>query len=173
MHVSRMCLRQLALDRIWWLVSPQNRLKSTDDMAPLAERLAGARRVAAAEPRIDVTDIERHLKTQATIHTLTRLTQRFPHIRFVWLMGADNLLQFPRWHRWQAIADTMPIAVYPRPGTSTKARRAPALGYFKDRVLDPADGPALADMAPPIITVLTGTEHPASATEIRSRTNKP
>ncbi|MBO0712928.1 MAG: nicotinate-nicotinamide nucleotide adenylyltransferase, partial [Acetobacteraceae bacterium] len=101
LHVSLLALRHLALDEIWWLVSPQNPLKPADGMAPFANRLEQARRVAAEHPRIRVTDLENRLgASRYTADTLQALRRRFPRLRFVWLMGGDNLVQIPRWQRW-------------------------------------------------------------------------
>ena len=90
LHISRAALKHLRLDQVWWLVSPQNPLKSKGDMAALDHRLAVAR-AAARDPRIVVTDLERRLGATRTTLTLRALTRRFPAISFVWLMGADNL----------------------------------------------------------------------------------
>ena len=98
--VSLLALKRLALDRVWWLVSPGNPLKDTSALPPLADRIAAARRVAA-DPRIDVTGIEAALGTRYTIDTIHRLRTRCPRVRFVWLMGADNLAQFHRWRDWR------------------------------------------------------------------------
>ena len=112
--MSLYALQQLGLDQIWWMVSPQNPLKKASDMAPLTRRMAYAKRVAA-HPRINVTDIETSLGTHYTADTLRALKRRFPGARFVWLMGADNLTQIPRWKDWQDIFRIVPVAVFRRP----------------------------------------------------------
>ncbi|MBF0335509.1 MAG: nicotinate-nicotinamide nucleotide adenylyltransferase, partial [Alphaproteobacteria bacterium] len=112
-HISLLALARLRLDEVWWLVSPQNPLKTVAGMAPFAQRLAGARRVAR-HPRIRVTGIEAALGTRFTADTLAVLRRRFPRARFVWLMGEDNLLQIPRWERWLSIFRGVPIAVFAR-----------------------------------------------------------
>jgi len=123
-HITREALKRLRLDRVWWLVSPGNPLKDRGP-APLAARMAGARAVMT-HPRVVVTDIEAGLGTRRTADTLARLRALYPGVRFVWLMGADNLAQFHRWGRWRAIADMVPIAVLARPGARLRSRRSPA-----------------------------------------------
>ena len=104
------------------MVSPQNPLKPVAGMAPFAERMAQARRVVAGHPRIRVTDIENRVgRSYFTADTLQSLTRRFPQMRFVWLMGADNLVQIPRWARWADIFGLVPVAVFARPSYSEKA----------------------------------------------------
>ena len=110
LYVGDVALRRLGLDYVWWLVAPQNPLKPVADMAPLEKRLAAARALAGRDPRLIVTDLERMLGTRYTIDTLKALARRFRGVRFVWLMGSDNLDQFHRWRRWEEIVRLVPVA---------------------------------------------------------------
>ena len=98
-YISTEALRRLDLDEVWWLVSPQNPLKSQSGMAPFSQRLSHAASVAR-HPRIRVSAIEAEMGTRYTADTLAMLVRRFPAARFVWLMGADNLMQIPKWRDW-------------------------------------------------------------------------
>src|SRR5262245_56812496 len=119
-HISVIALRRLKLDAVWWLVSPQNPLKSASDLAPMERRVERARDVAD-RPNIFVTTVETALGTQFTIDTIDALKRSFPKAHFVWLMGADNLADFHRWRRWEDIAALVPMAVIARPGFTTRA----------------------------------------------------
>jgi nicotinate-nucleotide adenylyltransferase len=166
-HVAGLARRRLNLHQVWLMVSPGNPLKRGHHMATAAERLASARRIADGR-RIVATDIETHLGTRYTADTLTMLRRRFPRILFVWLMGADNLVQLPRWDRWRAIARTMPFAVLPRPTYNHRAlagQAAHCLREFRHRA-DQAT--ALAAMHPPAWMFLPAVQHPASATALRA-----
>lgn len=129
-QITLFALGALGLDEAWWLVSPGNPLKPQAGMAPLAARLASARRHARRAP-IRATAIERELGTRFTVDTLRALLRRYPGRRFVWLMGADNLAQFHRWKRWREIARTMPIAVIARPGYDGAALASPAMAWLR------------------------------------------
>ncbi len=129
-RLSVAALQRLHLDAVWWLVSPQNPLKPVTGMAPLSARVASARRVAR-HPRICPTDIETALGTRLTIDTLRALKRRFPHVRFVWLMGSDNLAQFHCWANWRGIAREVPIVVIARPGYAGSSQFAPAMGWLR------------------------------------------
>lgn len=166
-HISLYALKTLGLDRVWWLVSPQNPLKPTRGMAPLAERLAEARAVAR-DPRIAVTCLERDLGTRFTADTLEALARRFPRTRFVWLMGADNLGQIPRWKRWERIFRTVPVAVFARPAYSLRALGGKAARRFARRRAGAGGIRGLAGRKPPAWTFLRNPLHPASATAIRA-----
>src|SRR5690349_15694056 len=109
LHVSEVALKRLHLDYVWWLVAPQNPLKPVCGMAPLRERLAYAAEKFEHHPRILIVDVETALGTRYTIDTLRALKGRFPEVRFVWLMGTDNLEQFARWRRWPEILAKVPI----------------------------------------------------------------
>lgn len=168
LHITRMCLTSLGLDRAWWLVSPGNPLKPEKGMAPYEDRFASAEELAR-DPRIVVSGIERELGTRYTADTLIALTERFADVNFVWLMGADNMLQFPKWRNWREILEMVPVAVYPRPGYTMKARLSPVATMLRDRTLDTADAAILPVVAPPALAFLSGPENSQSATSIRNR----
>lgn len=164
LHLSREALKRLRLDEVWWLVSPQNPLKGMADMAPLAQRLAGARKTAA-DRRIIVTDLERRLGTTRTARTLGALTTRFRKLRFVWLMGADNLAQMPHWWRWTQIFKAVRVAVFDRSPYSYGALAGAAAKRFgRARVSRAA---TLWRRMTPAWTYIAMRRHPASATAIR------
>ena len=168
LDISLKALRQLGLDQVWWLVSPQNPLKSADGMAPFAERLAAARRMAR-NPRIRVTDLEQRLGSRYTAESLKLLRRRFPRTRFVWLMGADNLAQIAQWRDWQQIFHLVPIAVFARPSYCFKALAAKAARRFARYRLKEGAGRRLATSEPPAWLFVHGRLNPISATEIRRR----
>ena len=166
-HVAELALRRLRLDQVWLLVSPGNPLKPVAGMAPLAARLASARRFADGR-RILATDIEATLGTRYTADTLATLRRRFPHARFVWIMGADNLEQLPRWHRWERIAAGMPFAVVPRPTYNHRALAGLAARRLHGARRAARLAPALAGMVPPAWVFLPAPQHAASASAIRA-----
>lgn len=128
-RISLFAMEALALDEVWWLVSPGNPLKPKKGMAPLGARLKSARQ-QARRARIRPTAIERELGTRFTVDTLATLIRRYPRRRFVWLMGADNLAQFHQWRDWRGIARLVPIAVIARPGYDADAFASPAMAWL-------------------------------------------
>jgi nicotinate-nucleotide adenylyltransferase len=167
LHVSEVALKRLGLDYVWWLVSPQNPLKPARGMAPLAERLSWARELTSHAPRIRVTDIERELGARYTVDTIAKLLHRFPVLRFVWLMGSDNLMTFHLWRDWRELARHIPIAVVIRPGSALApltAKAAQYLSAFKTR-----NDRCLAAAPPPAFAILEARRSDASATSIRAR----
>ena len=166
LHVAQIARRRLRLDQVWLLVSPGNPLKPRLGMAPLATRLASAAAIADGR-RIVATAIEAKLHTRFTFDTLRALRLRFPRVQFVWLMGADNLMQLPRWQHWTEIPGLMPFAVIPRPGYNRRALAGKAATRFRRALRPPHTAPALAAMPTPAWTFLPVRQNPLSATELR------
>lgn len=166
-HITEEALRRFGLDRVWWLVSPGNPLKARGP-APLEQRLAAARDLMQ-DPRVTVTGIEAHLATRLTVETIAALQQLYPGVRFVWLMGADNLVQFHRWDRWREIAQRVPIGVLARPGSRVPARFSHAAGLMRDARLPQSKAPLLADMDPPAWVLINVPMSNLSSTAIRAR----
>jgi len=167
-HVAETALQRLDLDRVVWLVSPQNPLKDTAQTAPLAERLASAR-MWAPGPRMIVSDFETRAGTRWTIDTLRALKARHPGVRFVWLMGSDNLESFHRWRGWTDIMRMMPVAVIARPGSLLESRAAPAARRFAGHRVAATEARLLARMQAPAWTYLTAPLNPSSSTALRGR----
>ena len=127
-HITLEALRRFGLDRVWWLVSPGNPLKPVQP-APMADRIARAKRVIN-DPRVVISDVEARLGTRYTAATLKALQAQYPGVRFVWLMGADNLAQFHRWDNWEWIMTHVPIGVLARPGSGVRARMGRAARVY-------------------------------------------
>lgn len=127
-HITREALKRFGLDRVWWLVSPGNPLKAVGP-APMALRIARAQRVMR-HPRVIVSDVEARMGTRHTAATLRRLQARYPGVRFVWLMGADNMVQFHRWDNWRWILRHVPVGVLARPGAVVSGRQSRAAQVF-------------------------------------------
>lgn len=167
-HVAETAMRRLGLDRVVWLVSPQNPLKSSHETAPLAERMASARAVAAkVGPAMIVSDVETRIGTRWTIDTVRALKARYPGVQFVWLMGSDNLASFHRWRGWTDIMRLMPVAVVARPGSLLDSRTAPAAARFARFRVPAAQAGLLPSLQAPAWTYLTAPLNPRSSTAIR------
>ena len=164
--ITRLALRRLALDRVWWLVTPGNPLKSLTGLAALRARMEAARRLDVG-PRVVVTDIEAQIDSRFTYDTLLWLRRRAPQVHFVWIMGADNLRQFHLWRHWRAIADLVPIAVIDRPGSTLKAISSPAGAALARWRVPELYAPSLAATPPPAFLFLHGPRSSLSSTALR------
>ena len=118
-HVADAGLRELALDQIWWLVSPQNPLKPAQ---PSAAKRAATIQTLNLPFAMRVSHIETRLGTRYTVELVRELTRRYPNVRFVYMIGSDNLAQMPLWEEWRALFNLVPIAVIARPGEAIRAR---------------------------------------------------
>ena len=167
LHISLRALRRAGLDRVWWLVSPGNPLKARGP-ADLDRRVAACREIAQ-HPRIIISDIERHLRTRYTAHTLKFLQQRYSGVRFVWLMGSDILAEFHRWQSWHWIAETFPMLVFARPGQQLAAGLSRAARTYPHLRCPPDAARLLGRDGGPGWSLLPGPMVNRSSTEIRSR----
>lgn len=165
-RITLFAMEALALDEVWWLVSPGNPLKPRAGMAPLAARLKSARAQARRAPIVP-TVIERELNTRYTVDTLRALKRRYSKREFVWLMGADNLADFHRWRNWRAIARTMPIAVIARPGYNADAMTSPAMAWLRRYRVPAASFRKRGQWSAPALVFMRFDPDPRSATAIR------
>lgn len=167
--VAETALRRLALDQLWWMVTPGNPLKSTREPTPLAERIRLSEAVAR-DPRIKVTAFEAAHHVRFTADTLALVKARNPGVDFVWIMGADSLRDFHRWQRWRQIALTFPIAVIDRPGSTLSFLSSVAAKTFDYARIDERDAPLLAHMRAPAWTFIHGPRSSLSSTALRAAT---
>ncbi len=164
--VASYALKYLELDWIWWMVSPQNPLKSADETGDYEKRLQQTRTIAA-HPRFIVTDIERQINAKYTADTLRHLEYAMTRARFVWIMGADSLANLHHWHDWTDIAESLPLAVLARPGYSLRALGSYAALRYERHQIAAEDAARLADCKPPAWTFITMPLRPESSTAIR------
>ncbi|WP_158931362.1 nicotinate-nucleotide adenylyltransferase [Acidisphaera sp. S103] len=170
-HVAELAMRRLRLNQVWLLVSPGNPLKPTHGMAPFADRLAGAARLADGR-RMLASGIEAVFRTRYTVDTLRQLTHRFPNVRFVWIMGADILEQLPRWRRWTDIVRHLPFVVLPRPSYTHRALAGQAAYRLRASRRPAREAPVLPGAEPGWVFLPT-RQTVVSATAIRQAAKGP
>lgn len=168
-HVAQTAMARLGLDRVIWLVSPQNPLKDSHETAGLAARITAAKRFARG-PRMIVSGLEASIGSRFTLDTLRVLKARYPKIHFVWIMGADSLAGFHRWRGWTQIMNLVPMAVVSRPWAILKSRGSPAALRFRQARRSARVGLTLAQQEPPAWVYLRGPLHYVSSTALRKRT---
>lgn len=166
-HITREALKRFGLDQVWWLVTPGNPLKSHGP-APLAQRMEQAQSVMQ-HPRVKVTQIETHTGTRYTAETLEALIALYPGVQFVWLMGADNLVGFHRWERWDWIMSNVPIGVLARPGDRGAARMSKAARRFRAAQITGRQAAKLRVSQAPAWSLVNVPMLDVSSSQIRAR----
>jgi nicotinate-nucleotide adenylyltransferase len=168
MHVALCGLQRLQLDRIWWLVSPQNPLKPKQ---PSYDSRVQSVLDLDLPARMEISHMERDFGTNYTVDMLRRAKKRWPRYRFVFLMGADNLRQLPQWQGWREIMESVPIAVIARPGQKSsdtlKARLSPAARSYAYARIPESQAHTLMWYKAPAWTYLTPPLNPLSSTQLR------
>lgn len=165
-HLTREALKRLRLDQVWWLVSPGNPIKRNPP-APLAERIVASKAIMR-HPRVRVTDLEKGFGTRATADTLRELQKAYPLVRFVWLMGADNLAALHTWDRWPEIMARVPVAVLARPGQRMRALNSPAAKRYRREQVQAHDAEILGHLHPPAWLYLDMPMRHESSTALRN-----
>ena len=115
-----------------------------------------------------VSDVELSYGTQYTVDLLTTLKTREPNTHFVFMMGADNLLQLPKWRDWQTIVKTVPIAVIARPGSPIRARLGQAARQYSQARIGEDQAHTLKDRQAPAWSYLTLPLDKRSSSAIRA-----
>ena len=169
LHISSLALKKLKLDELWWLVSPGNPLKSKLGMASLEQRMKVANRVAASNPYIMVSDIEKSFLTCHTVDTVKSLKAEFPQTSFVWVMGADLLTQLPHWKQWRALFKMVPIAIFARPAYSARVLTGKVARHFNRARISRSRIGSLVKMRPPAWAYVRTRLNSQSATNIRTQ----
>lgn len=164
-HLTRQAMARMGLDAIWWLITPANPLKARQP-APIADRLAHAKAIMV-HPKVKITTLEDSLGTRATVDTIAHLRALYPGVQFVWLMGADNLVQFHKWGRWRDILRSVPVGVLARPGWGLAARLSVAARAFRGQRV--ARGETLRGHTPPVWCFVNMPMVAASSSAIRAR----
>ena len=165
-RITREALKRFGLDQVWWLVSPGNPLKKRQP-ASLQDRLTAARKVMR-HPKVRVTALEAQFGTRRTADTIAVLQSNHPGVRFVWLMGADNLAQLHEWGNWQAIMESVPVGVFARPGDRISARTSVAAQIYRAHRLSGSDAQLLGQADAPAWVYVNIPMSDLSSTEIRA-----
>lgn len=169
-HVAETARQRLGLDRVIWLVSPQNPLKSRADTAPLSMRIAEIKPFIG--PGDVISDFETQIGATYTLDTLRTLKTRYPGVHFVWIMGGDSLASFHRWRGWVQIMHMVPVVVVSRPGALMKARLSPAAKRFAHYRQPERAGHILPYRSAPAWSYIKGPLHSHSSTAIRAQKRK-
>ncbi len=169
--VSAKIQTALCLDMVWWLVAPQNPLKRTSPEAMEKRLKACQDLVGTSNIRVYISDEETHLGTRNTVDTVRKLKQLYPQVRFIWLMGSDNMASLHRWKDWQVLMHDVPMAIYPRPGYVVKAGLSPAAQQFRDYRIAADQAANLKNIDAPAWVMLTGKMDDISSTTLRNNSS--
>ena len=164
-HITKQAIKAFNLSRIWWLVSPGNPLKEREPQT-ISKRFKASRKIMQ-HPAVTITNIESSLRSRFTAETIYKLQHIYPGVKFVWLMGADNLEQIPRWARWARIFQTVHVAVFDRSPYSHKVLYGRASKRFARRRLQALHGKAFWATKDSRWIYFSQRRHPASSTGIR------
>ncbi len=166
-HITKQAIKAFNLSKIWWLVSPGNPLKGWEP-EKISKRSKECKKIMR-HPAVTITNIESSLGSRFTAETIYKLQRIYPQVRFVWLMGADNLVNFHHWDKWNWIVKNVPIGVLARPGEQIKAGLSPTATRYRRFRIRPDEAFKLSTLTPPVWTLLIGPMRNVSSTDLRAK----
>ena len=166
LFISKFAKIKLDVGEVWWIVTTNNPLKK--NKVDYKRRLKKVKRFLMNH-HIKVLEIQDLSKNIYTVDLLEYLFKKFPHKKFIWLMGADNLFSFHLWRDWKKIFYNIPIAIFDRPPYSLSISKAKAILYFKEDRINSKLSRNLKFMKPPKWLFLTGLTNLQSSTKIRQK----
>lgn len=172
LHISLAAIKRLQLDKLWWMLTPGNPLKSGKDLLNLPDRIARAQALAA-HPKIEITAFEANLPSPYARDTIDFLLRRCHGVHFVWIMGGDNLAQFHRWRDWPQLFSSVPVLVADRPSYRYEALASRAAQRFASAWIKENAISLLPQKRPPAWSYLSLPLCGISSTAIREASKAP
>ena len=170
LFISLEAKKMLKLDEIWWLVTPKNPLKISEP-ASYEERVYNCKKITRNFP-IKVQEIEKNINADYSYKTINYILKHYNNIKFFWLMGADNLINFHKWEKWQKIFNNMSIVIFRRHGYNTKALKSIASQRFKNHRVTGSNIKLDDFIYTPSWSLIENKEIRISSSEIRSQRKK-
>ena len=170
LFISLEAKKILKLDEVWWLVTPKNPLKISEP-ASYVERVNNCKNITRNFP-IKIQEIEKKIHSDYSYKTINYILKHYNSIKFFWLMGADNLINFHKWEKWQKIFNNMSIVIFRRHGYNTKALKSIASQKFKSsRIINSKNNLDNFTVTPSWL-VIENKEIKISSSEIRNQREK-
>ena len=169
LYISLEAKKILKLDEIWWLVTPQNPLKISKP-ATYKERIKNCNSITKGYP-IKITEIEKKIHSKYSYESINYIRNHYKNIKFFWLMGADNLIKFHKWEKWNDIFKDISIVVFKRYGYNNKALNSLALKKFFQYQINVNSADKINFKKLPSWTWVNSVEIKISSTEIRNQRN--
>ena len=170
LFISLEARKNFYLDEVWWLVTPQNPLKISKP-ATYAERVLNCKKITRNFP-IKIKEIEKNISSDYSYKTINYILKHYRNIKFFWLMGADNLINFHKWEKWKNIFNNMSIVIFKRHGYNTNALKSIASQKFKNSRIIKTDFDLRDFNKTPTWTFIQSKEIKISSTEIRNEREK-
>jgi len=115
--IANHVLNETSLERVWFIVSPQNPFKSSAGLLNEYDRLHLIRVAVEDDSRIKASDIEFNLpRPSYTVDTLAYLDEKYPEHEFSIIMGSDSFQNLDKWKNYEVIIKRRAIYIYTRPG---------------------------------------------------------
>ena len=170
LHVTHFSFFRFKLDEIWWLFTPGNPLKAQKP-PNINQRIEKSKKLIL-NPRIKLKTVEAELEIKYTVDTIKKLQEMFLGVKFIWLMGSDNLIQFDQWKDWRKIMHLIPIGILARPSERLTPLRAKAARVYKAHRIPIRNSRLLASSKAPAWCYVNLPMSTLSSSDLRPKLDK-
>ena len=164
-HISKVSLRMFELGKIYWVYAKQNPLKQVDPSS-FEDRFEETKKLVNS-PNIRHSTIEIMNSFQYSFQLLKLLQKRNRHIKFIWVMGEDNIIQFHLWKNWQWIANNVRIAVVARGRNRSMVNSSTFALKYRGFRLKSVQSAQLQFFKPPIWCIVDSKTVSLSSSDLR------
>ena len=135
--IANHILNETGLQKVWFVVSPQNPFKRSDTLLNEYDRFHLVQKAIEGDDRLKASDIEFSLpKPSYTVHTLAYLKEKYPDNQFSIIMGSDSFQNLGNWKNAEVIIRNYPIVVYKRPGFDITTNQGASLQLMDAPLLE-------------------------------------
>ena len=166
-YISLEAKKFLSLDQVWWLVTPQNPLK-INKPATYEQRVKNCKTIIKTHP-IYIKEIEKKINSKYSYSTIEYLCNHYSSIKFYWLMGADNLVNFHKWQNWKKIFNKISVVIFRRHGYNSSALKSITSKTFENYQIKSKKLNQMHFTSLPSWTFIQNKEIRISSTEIRKQ----
>ena len=123
LEISKLAIKKLYLDQIYWCVTKKNPLKNKAFFS-LFERIKKSKIITSKIKKIKIKSYENKIKSNNTIDLIKYLKKKNKKNIFFLIIGSDNLIKFHKWKNWELLSELVEIVVFSRKDYDKKAKKS-------------------------------------------------
>ena len=131
LKISRFAIKKFNLDQLIWIITKKNPFKKKPYFN-IKKRIFLSKKILNKNNKIKINFLEPKIKSNKTYAAINYLKKKNKNASLFFLMGADNLISFHKWHQWNKIPNKAKILVFDRNGYKTKAIKSIAAKKLKN-----------------------------------------
>jgi len=133
--ISKESKKRFQLNSVIWTITKQNPFKKKSNL-DLKSRIKYAKKITKKEKFIKIKFYEKKIKSNKIINLINYFKNNNNKLEIYFIMGADNLINFHKWHKWKSIAQKCNILVFDRQGYKSKSLKSIAFKQLNQKNLE-------------------------------------